>query len=207
MKVLVIGSTGRTGRLAVRRLLDGGHEVTAFARNPLALSQEGRGLKVFQGDTRDPDALDAAMEGQEAVFCAIGPRSLGKTDLQEKTLRNVVAAMEKHGVKRIVNLSAWGCGDSRTRAPFFFRAVIIPLLLKGIFEDKERGEAHLLSSPLEFINVRPGRLLTSPAKGGVRASLEPDGLKASLTYEDLAAFMVRQLTENQWVRRSPLVGY
>ncbi len=207
MKVLVIGSTGRAGRLAVRRLLDGGHEVTAFARNPAALAHEGRGLRVFQGDTRNPLAVDQAMEGQEAVFCAIGPRSLGKTDLQEKSLRNVVTAMQRHGVKRIVNLSAWGCGDSRTRAPFFFRAIIIPLMLKGIFEDKERGEAHLLSSCLEFVNVRPGRLLTSPARGGVRSSLEPSGLKASLTYEDLAAFMVRQLTENQWVRRSPLVGY
>ena len=207
MKVLVIGSTGRAGRLAVRRLLDGGHEVTAFARNPASLAHEGRGLRVFQGDARNPLAMDQAMEGQEAVFCAIGPRSLGKTDLQEKSLRNVVAAMQKHGVKRIVNLSAWGCGDSRTKAPFFFRALILPLMLKGIFEDKERGEAHLLSSSLEFVNVRPGRLLTSPGRGGVRSSLEPAGLKSSMTYEDLAAFMVRQLTENQWVRRSPLVGY
>ncbi len=207
MKVLVIGSTGHTGRLALRRLLDGGHEVTAFARDPSALSQAGKGLRVFQGDARDPLAVDKAMEGQDAVFCAIGPRALGKTDLQEKSLGNIVAAMEKHGVKRIVNLSAMGCGDSRGQAPWFFRAVIVPLLLKGIFQDKERGEAYLLSSALDYVNVRPGRLTTSPARGGVKASLDSKGLKAYLSYEDLADFMVRQLTENEWLRQSPLIGY
>lgn len=67
MKVLVIGATGRTGRHAVRRLLARGDEVTAFARNPSAVTEISDRLRVVQGDARDPDSIDRAVRGQDAL--------------------------------------------------------------------------------------------------------------------------------------------
>jgi hypothetical protein len=145
------------------------------------------------------------MQGQDAVLCTFGPRSLRKDDLQEVLMRNLVDAMTKNGVKRIVNLSAWGAGDSDATAhPVFklFRA----LLLRHVFRDKERGEALLLRSDLDFVNVRPGRLSNRPARGGVRASLDGRGLGHAITREDTATFMVDQLTSNDWLRKSPIIG-
>ena len=83
MKVLVIGATGQTGRHAVSQLLARGHEVTAFARNPSAVNERREHLRVAQGDARDPDSIDRAMAGQDAVIVTFGPRSLKKDNLQE----------------------------------------------------------------------------------------------------------------------------
>jgi uncharacterized protein YbjT (DUF2867 family) len=206
MKVLVIGATGATGVHAVKMLLAAGHEVTAFARNPAAVTETHAKLRVAQGDVRDAATLDAALQGQDAVLCAFGPRSLDRTDVQEVLFRNLVASMKKHGVRRIVNLSAWGSGDSAKHMGFFAK-VLSKTLLRNVWPDKERGERTLLDAGLDHVNVRPGRLLNEPARGGVKAGLAPDGMKPELTREDLARFMVDQLASDTWLRASPLIGY
>jgi uncharacterized protein YbjT (DUF2867 family) len=208
MKVLVIGATGQTGRHAVTQLLARGHEVTAFARNPSAVTQSSDSLRVIQGDARDPESIDGVMRGQDAVLVAFGPRSLKKGDVQEAFMRNLIAAMTKHGVKRVVNLSAWGSGGGAVPprnliARYFF----LPVVLRHLLADKRKGEAYLFRSDLEYTNVCPAFLKNSPARGGVRASLDGQGLEQVMHREDLAAFMVDELTRQQWVRRCVVVGY
>jgi uncharacterized protein YbjT (DUF2867 family) len=206
MKVLVIGATGGTGAHAVRKALAAGHEVTAFARNPDAVTERHPKLRVAKGDARDAASLDAAVEGQDAVLIAFGARSFKEHDLQETLMRHLVPALQKHGVKRVVHLSAWGAGDSAQHTKFAFR-VIQKTLLRRIWPDKERGEQLLLAAGLDYVNVRPGRLLDTPARGGVRAAMEPGDMKPELTREDTAEFMVAQLTSDTWLRKSPLIGY
>jgi uncharacterized protein YbjT (DUF2867 family) len=207
MRVLVIGSTGATGKIVVRKLLAAGHEVTAFARNPAAIAETSERLRVVQGDARDAASIVHAVRGQDAVVSVFGPRSFKAGDVQEVLMRNLVAAMEQEGVTRLVNLSAAGAGDSRAESPFLFRAILMPLLLRSVFADKERGEKILSASNLEFTNVRPGRLVDKAARGGVKAQLGGSGLRFEMTREDLADFMIAQLTRREWIRASPLVGY
>jgi uncharacterized protein YbjT (DUF2867 family) len=206
MNILVIGATGATGRWLLRDALAQGHQVTAFVRNPDAWKAPDK-VRVAKGDVRDQGALDAALQGQDAVLSAFGPRSLKPEGIQEILMKNLVAGMEKNKVKRLVNLSALGMGDSAHIGPWLYRTLIAPLLLKRIFEDKAKGEAILFASSLDYVNVRPGRLLNAPARGGVKASLDGKGMKWSMTREDLAAFMVAQLSGQEWVRKGPLIGY
>jgi uncharacterized protein YbjT (DUF2867 family) len=205
MKILVIGATGATGHWLLQDAQAQGHAVTAFVRN--AAWAPPAGVRVALGEARDQASLAAALAGQDAVLCAFGPRSLKKDDLQEAFMRNLLAAMQAVGVKRLVNLSAWGAGDSVGESPFFMRYLLLPLLLKNIYADKNRGEALLAASAVDYVNVRPGRLLNSPARGGVKATLSGKGLRAEMTRQDLSKFMVAQLTDDTWLRRSPLIGY
>ena len=206
MKVLLIGATGGTGQLILPLLLEAGHEVTALARKPSAIALRNPKLRIVEGEARDAASIERAVAGQDAVISAFGPRSFGKSDLQETFLRNLVAAMEKQGVKRLVNLSAWGSRESirHSRLPL---KIIRATLLRHVYADKERGEAWVDASPLDYTHVRPGRLLNSKARGGVRASMDGAGMQNKMTRADLAAFMVAQLTDATWSRKGPLIGY
>jgi hypothetical protein len=76
-----------------------------------------------------------------------------------------------------------------------------------VYADKNRAEPLLLDSSLDFVNVRPGRLVDTPAKGGVKATLNAKDVRAWMTREDLADFMVQQLSSDAWLRKSPIIGY
>ncbi len=206
MKILVIGATGLTGKLAVKMLLERGHMVTAFARKPADVTQRHEHLKVVQGDARNQDSLDSACEGQHAVLVAFGPRSLQKDDLQETLSRNLILAMTKANVKRVVELSAWGAGSSKPQMKFVFK-IIRNTFLKNMFDDKERGEELLTNSDLEWTLARPGRLKDDAARGGVKASLDGNGLTAWMNRADVADFMCDEIEKNAWVRKAPLIGY
>ncbi len=76
MKLLVFGATGGTGREIVAQGLDQGHVVTAFVRNPAAITTKHEKLKLAQGDVLDYPSVEAAVQGQDAVLSALGVRVL-----------------------------------------------------------------------------------------------------------------------------------
>ena len=69
--VLVVGATGRTGRMVVARLLDEGVPVRALVRDTArARAMLGPDVKLFRGDLREPDTLAAPLAGAHAVVVA-----------------------------------------------------------------------------------------------------------------------------------------
>jgi len=206
MNVAVFGATGLTGRHVVRLLVDGGHGVRALARDPAGFETFDEAVTVVRGDARDGSAVAQAIKGTDAVISAFGQRSRRKDDLQEAFYRNLISAMEQAGARRLVALSAFGVGDSRAQIPLVFR-LIRNTLLKNVYDDKDRADALLIASGLDYTNVRPARLTDGPAKGGVRASLDGRGLSNSIGRADVAAFLAGQLDDLTWLRQSPLIGY
>jgi len=209
MKVLVIGATGGTGMIAVRLLLAAGHEVTALARDPDAFTERHERLSVVKGEARDADSLERAIRGHDAVLSAFGPRNLGKDDLQEVFMKNLVTGMQKAGVRRLANLSAWGASPESWATFPFYGKLFVKILLRHLYADKLRGELALMESDLDFVNVRPGPLGNGKPRGPLEATLDGSGMSAlpPVSRADLAAFMIESLTDDTWLRKSPVVAY
>ena len=142
MKVLVVGATGRTGRLLVRGALERGHEVTALVRAPEKLGDLAGGVRVFVGDVLDGGLVSDAADGQDAVLVALGV-AMKKGDPAVNALGtlNVIRSMQRYGVRRLVVLSAGGTQQGRDpNLPVVFERVIKPLFLKHAFADLRRME-------------------------------------------------------------------
>lgn len=120
MKILIFGATGGTGSQLVEQALTKGHEVTAFVRNPAKLPLNHKNLKIVQGDVLNYATIEPAVLGQEAVLSALGSGTK-KDTLRSTGTRNIILAMEKHGVKRFICETSLGYSDSRQtldRTPF-----------------------------------------------------------------------------------------
>jgi putative NADH-flavin reductase len=218
MKVLIFGATGPTGRELVTRALEKGHEVMAFARNPAGLGmKEEEGFHIFTGDVLQPATVDRAMVGQQAVLCAIGPRArtgIGETptNVVSVATRHILEAMERCGTKRLISLSSVGVGDSRGKRQagpffgFFQESILIPLFLKRQFADKEVQEDYVQKSTVEWVLVRPTALTDRPARGQYRVATDGKAVPGRIARADVAAFMVDQLTSNQYLRKAPVIG-
>lgn len=216
MKVLIFGATGATGRCLMDQALVLGYKVTAFARNPSAMPQGGLhkapaeghdGLSVVRGDVLEPASVEAAMVGQDAVLCALGVKSLSGTTVLSTGTKNIIAAMEKSGTRRIVCESSLGVGDSRNQTGFVFGKIIVPLIFKGLFEDKERQERALRQSNLEWVIVRPARLTNDPPKGEYRVVTDNAKVGIQISRADVADFMLEQLTHERYLKKTVAIAY
>jgi putative NADH-flavin reductase len=73
MKVTVFGATGQIGRLVVGDLLAGGHDVTAYVRNPGKRGHSDPRLVTLTGELSDKARNQQAVRGSDAVISALGP--------------------------------------------------------------------------------------------------------------------------------------
>jgi putative NADH-flavin reductase len=207
VKLAVFGATGPTGKEVVAQALERGYEVTAFARRPDAVAARER-LRVVPGDAvRDALAVAQAVRGQDAVVSALGVRGgFFPRDLMQRSLANIVPAMESAGVRRFVLMSALGVGASRKDAPVLAR-LMYHTLLACIFADKRIAEESLKRSALEWTIVYPVLLTNAPRSVRYRAAerLELRGLP-SISRADVADFMLRELVERRFVRRTAVLS-
>ena len=209
MRLLVFGATGGTGRELVRQALEQGHQVAAYARDPSRMDDIRHArLHVVRGDVLVPGSLGGVIAGRDAVFCSIGagPR---RTTLREDGTRNIVEAMEKTGVRRLICQSSLGVGDSRANLPFFTKHVIVSVFLRHAFADHERQEAIIKQSSLDWMIVRPPHLTDGPRTGAYRHGFPARDrrIRGNISRADVADFMLKQLSDDTYLHRTPGVSY
>ncbi len=209
MKLLIFGSTGGTGRELLKQALEQGYRVTACARNPAKIEDiKHASLQVIRGDVLDPAFVESAVAGQEAVLSTIGAGA-ERTTLRELGTRNIIAAMEKTGVRRLVCQSSLGVGDSRANLTFFAKHIIVSIILRYAFADHERQEAAVRQSSLDWTIVRPPHLTNGPRTGAYRHgfSTTDTRIKSKISRADVADFMLKQLVDGTYVHQTPGVWY
>ena len=193
MKVALFGSTGGTGRIMVGKALERGWDVTAAARSPSALPWRHEHLRVVQADVMRPETLDAVVEGQDAV--------IKPTTVFSEGTRNVIAAMKKQGVGRLVCLSS-SAVEPDPALGVFFGKIMRPLLFKEMYEDMSRMEREVRHSGLDWVIVRPSTLTDEPAEGKYILGIDriPKGWR--IPREDVAEFALDQLDDDRYLGRS-----
>ena len=204
MKVAIFGASGQTGLFLVERALLQNHEVAAFVRTPETFPLRHEQLKVVTGDVRSREAVAQAIEGADAVICAVGER-LKSSRVGSQATENIIAGMKQHGVRRLVAVTGLGAGDSKKSTGWLAR-LAMKLLVN--LDDKERQEELILASELDWIIVRPSLLTNDPHTGAYRVG--PDvkhGIATKLARSDLAEFMLNQLTDDTYVRQMPAIRH
>ena len=209
MRALIFGATGGTGRQLVFQELQRGHDVSAFVRTPDRLAIVDTRLRVVQGDVRQAESIRAAIPAHDAVLSALGTRALGPTTLLSDTARDIVDAMQTHGVRRIIWESSLGIGETCGRLGPLYNWLLIPLLLRHVFADKERQEAIIRATPLEWTIVQPAALTNGPLTGRYRAGPGAvDGrLFPRISRADVAHFMLEEIENPRHVRQSVPLCY
>jgi uncharacterized protein YbjT (DUF2867 family) len=198
----------------VAEALAKGHDVTGFVRDPSKLVKNHERLTVVQGDALNPSSVEKALVGHEAVLVCLGARNRsGKgwppRDIDFTATQNILAGMKKHGVRRLVCMTSAGVGDSEEVKSSFnllFTKIIMPLLLKKVVDAKEKQEQAIRASDREWIIVRPTWLSDGPARGTYKVTTALTPVPSRISRGDVAAFMVAQLTSDQYLRMAPLIG-
>ena len=209
MKLLVIGATRGIGRNLIEQALDQDHEVAALVRNPQRLNFSHERLTVVTGNILDPAAVRQAVEGQDAVCVTIGIGPTRKpVTVFSQGIKNVIAAMQDSSDRMLICVTGIGAGDSQGHGGFFYDKIFNPLLLKTIYEDKNRQEELVRHSDLQWVVVRPGFLTNGPLTGTYRALTQLAGVTAGkISRADVAHFILNELDQKKYILKTPLLTY
>jgi uncharacterized protein YbjT (DUF2867 family) len=208
-KILVLGATGGTGRLIVGQALARGYDVTALVRSP-EKARALEGAKLIAGDARDEAALRNALKGRDAVVSALGtPASpFREVTLLSTATRALVSAMKVEQVRRLVCITGMGAGDSAGHGGLVFDRLVFPLLLRKVYADKNRQEAIVRDSGLDWVLVRPSVLNDKTSRDTIRMLTDLSSFHGgSISRQDVAKFVLDQLRADTWLRRSPLITW
>jgi len=209
MKIVVFGATGGTGIEIVKQALESGHEVTAFVRNPAKMTLQHAKLSVVRGDVSDVAAVDQAVKGQEAVVSALGPSRPPVAGMMESAARNIVAAMQRNGVRRLVSTTGAGVRDPQDRpklADHVMKA-LLTLLAGEVLRDSAANVAVLRESGLDWTIVRFPRLVEGPRTGKYRVGLIGKDSGVQLSRADGADFVLRVLAAGSHLHEMPVASY
>lgn len=144
--VLVVGATGKVGRLVVDNLLARGKKVRALVRPTSdASALKSAGVEIARGDMLDPDSLVGAMDGVDSLITtAAGYSKRKKGDGADTDVignRNLVDAASRVGIRRFVLTSILTSDQTPDVAHFWH---------------KKLAEDYLAERDVPFVSLRPG---------------------------------------------------
>ncbi|HEX5061004.1 MAG TPA: NAD(P)H-binding protein [Kofleriaceae bacterium] len=161
--------------------------------------------RVIIGDVLDLAAVAAAVKGHDAVMSCLGTRPWRHVDICSGGIATIIAAMQSAGMKRIVAMSSLGVGEKTEYRGGFVIRLGGWLVLRKAFRDKLAMERSLAQTDLEWIVVRPGFLTDSKPRGKWRVADDTSLSGGMISRADTAAFMLQQLTSNEWLRKRPVL--
>ncbi|KAI0809742.1 hypothetical protein GGR55DRAFT_679571 [Xylaria sp. FL0064] len=222
MQFLVLGGSGRTGKLIVEEAISKGHTVVALVRSPSSLSArpgltaiQGTPMKreditkAFQAFPTAPDAVLVALSLKrvsDSPFAAISPDAPDR--IMEDSVANAISVMKDFGTKRIIILSQWGAGSSFSSMNFLFRALFTHSNMKYGLAAHNALDRETRQAGVEFVLARACVLADGDA-APVRLYPEDGktiGFLPKITRASVAKFMVEACEKDDFVGKSPIIS-
>jgi nucleoside-diphosphate-sugar epimerase len=211
MNIVLFGANGQTGRLLTDRVLAAGHSAVAVTRHPDEFPITHPRLIVADGDVRDAASTVDVVGGADAVLSTLGvPFSIRRIDTYSVGVRNIVAAMQETGARRLVVVSSTGAYryPNRIDTPFALR-ILEPILTRTIgkstYDDQRRMERIVRDSGLDWTIVRPSGLFDLPEPTNyVAGEVEPVGGYTARI--DLADYLVKLATDSAAHGKTPVIS-
>lgn len=208
MRVLIIGASKGIRLERTRQALDAGHDVRALARSATAIAISNTRIEKMRGDALRTEDVEAALIGMDVVIQTLGVGLgdlLRPVHLFSDATRVLIAAMRRQVVKRLICVTGFGSGDSRASISCLQR-LPFQIVFGRAYDDKTLQEKLIKESELDWTIARPGVLTSGPRTGRYRifaeASQWSNGIIARA---DVAEFLVRQIGDGAYIRKTPVL--
>lgn len=215
MRFLVLGATGPAGILLVREALDTYKHCTVviYARSPGKIPEDitsNKSIVIIEGQLDDFEEVSKALEGVHVVLSALGPSANHPANTPlAKGYSNIIAGMNKHGVKRLICL-----GTASIQDPSDKQSIKFALLVRAVATFAHNAYADIVAVGdtvrtegvhLDWTIVRVPLLNDKQSKDVIAGYVGDGKVGVTLSRRGFAAFAVAEVEKRQWIGTAPLV--
>ena len=210
LKIIVIGASSGVGLQTVKCGLDLGHEVRAFSRTAEDINLIHPRLEKISGDALVERDVTNALAEIDVVIQTLGvPFDLklitGPIELFSKATEIMLRVMEKLAVNRVIALTGFGAGASRSSINIFQRFAFEALFGRA-YADKDIQEKMIKASQSEWTIVRPGILTNHKISENYKVLLEPEEWRnGTISRRQVAHYLIKQAESNGHIMKSPVL--
>jgi hypothetical protein len=143
------------------------------------------------------------------VIITLGSGNTLSGRVRSEGTKQIIDAMERYGVKRLVCQTTLGAGDSWSNLNFFWKRIMFGVLLRPVFEDHERQEQLVKASNLDWTIVRPSAFTNATPTGALKVDISPNqrGLALKISRTEVAEFLITSITESRLLHRVVGISY
>jgi putative NADH-flavin reductase len=206
IKIAILGGGGRTGKFLVTQLIDQGYKVKLLLREPEKFTIDSSLIEVLKGDAIDAQSIQLLVEGCQVIISTVGQRPDEPLVSSQATI-NVLKSMTEYGIKRYILVAGLNVDtrfDKKSR-----KTSMATEWMKTNFPvphaDRQKTYSLLSASELNWTLVRVPLIEFSELRGKIGVSLE-DCPGDKISAADIAAFLVEQLSDDKFHRRSPFIA-
>ena len=207
MHIAIFGASRGVGRAAVDAAVLAGHSVTAFSRT--AWTPASDAVTVVAADVLDPAAVLAALADADAVLVSLGvtpgQRKTTPEDVCSRGTRVIVDAMKASSIERLLIVTSYGVGDTRSRTPFLF-SIFAKTILRGIMADKEVQERDVRASGLQWTIVQPLGLTDEPATSHLYIATDGSRETNRVSRADVGVMCIDAIAHGKFIGESVAVS-
>lgn len=206
--IALFGASGKTGQQFLTVALAKGYRVKALVRTPAKLTAQPN-LEILPGDVLNAADVARTVQGSDLVVSLFGHVKGSPEWLQTDGTRNIVAAMQQHGVRKIISLSGGGLpyAEDKPKLPDHLIRGIMKLVVPKVLNDAIRHAEVLKESDLDWIIVRGPRLTDEPRHGQYRVGWVGVNASTKVGRADLADYILTQVEDDAMVGKMPFVSY
>ena len=209
MKLTIFGATGGTGKKLVEQALAAGNHVVAYVRNPSKLEFIHKDLTIVEGELADQMMIEQAVSGVDAVISVLGSRGGSKEKPITQGMQNIIAAMNKYGVRRLIVSSTLSVKDPNDIPDFKVNILVnfVKLTIRSAYEEIISVAEIVRKFDLDWTILRLTTLNNNPKSGKVRVGYLGKGeVGMRISREDLADFMLKQVKNTKYLQQSPVIS-
>ena len=210
MKIAVFGATGGIGKFVVKHALEQGYSVNAYVRNPDKLKNTDKNLNIIVGEISDYNKIKEVITGCDAVIITLGiSMKWGYEDTSSIIAhKNIIKAMKELNVKRLID---WSTPTVKFKNDKPSVSTILPGIMASLFLPKAKKvlvevNKLVLESNLDWTIVRFMVPKDSPFTKSIKVGFGDVKLSFNISREDIAYFMVNQISNNEYLHSMPIIG-
>jgi putative NADH-flavin reductase len=186
--------------------MDQGFSFKILLRNPENFSNNSPLVEIVKGDARDPIAVRSLISGCQAVISTLG-QPKGETSIFSQATGNVIQSMNELNVNRYIVTTGLNVDtefDNKSPKTKFATEWMKTNYPETTFDKQE--EYNILSrSNVDWTLLRLPLIEQTDSRSKISVSLEDcPGDKISST--DLAQFLIEQLSDKSFIRKSPFIA-